>query len=54
MIGSLEDYTEYRYTSKGGRIGAASMKAQPYNFSTWQTMQSSVYGTCMVEHGQTP
>jgi hypothetical protein len=31
-----------------------SMKAQPYNFSTWQTMQFSVYGTCMTEHGQTP
>jgi len=31
-----------------------SMKAQPYNFSTWQTMQFSMYGTCMTEHGQMP
>jgi hypothetical protein len=31
-----------------------NMKAQPYSFSTWQTMQFSVYNTCMTEHGQTP
>jgi hypothetical protein len=31
-----------------------NMKAQPYSFSTWQTAQFSVYGTCMTEHGQTP
>jgi hypothetical protein len=31
-----------------------NMKAQPYSFSTWQTTQFSVYGTCMTEHGQIP
>lgn len=31
-----------------------NMKAQPYSFSTWETTQFAVYGTCMTEHGQTP
>lgn len=40
--------------SRAQALHDCSMKAQPYNFSTWQTMQFSVYGTCMTEHGQVP
>jgi hypothetical protein len=29
-----------------------NMKAAPYSFSTWETTQFAVYGTCMAEHGQ--
>lgn len=31
-----------------------SVKAAPYNFSTWQTTQFAMFGSCMVEHGQQP
>jgi hypothetical protein len=40
--------------SRAQAMHDCNMKAQPYNFSTWQTAQFSVYGTCMTEHGQTP
>jgi hypothetical protein len=40
--------------SRAQAIHDCNMKAQPYNFSTWQTMQFSMYGTCMTEHGQMP
>ncbi len=40
--------------SRAQAMHDCNMKAQPYNFSTWQTMQFSIYGTCMAEHGQQP
>jgi hypothetical protein len=40
--------------SRAQAMHDCNMQAQPYNFSTWQTAQFSVYGTCMTEHGQTP
>jgi hypothetical protein len=40
--------------SRAQALHDCSMKAQPYNFSTWQTTQFSMYGTCMTEHGQMP
>lgn len=40
--------------SRAQAMHDCNMKAQPYSFSTWQTAQFSVYGTCMTEHGQTP
>jgi hypothetical protein len=40
--------------SRAQAMHDCNMKAQPYNFSTWQTAQFSVYGACMTEHGQTP
>jgi hypothetical protein len=40
--------------SRAQAMHDCNMKAQPYSFSTWETMQFSIYGTCMTEHGQTP
>ena len=40
--------------SRAQAMHDCNMKAQPYSFSTWQTAQFSVYGTCMTEHGQMP
>jgi hypothetical protein len=40
--------------SRAQAMHDCNMKAQPYSFSTWQTAQFSVYGTCMTEHGQIP
>jgi hypothetical protein len=40
--------------SRAQAMHDCNMKAQPYSFSTWQTMQFSVYDSCMTEHGQTP
>ncbi len=40
--------------SRAAAIHDCSMKAAPYNFSTWETTQFAVYGTCMTEHGQQP
>jgi hypothetical protein len=40
--------------SRAQAMHDCNMKAQPYNFSTWQTAQFSMYGTCMTEHGQMP
>ena len=40
--------------SRAQAMHDCNMKAQPYSFSTWQTAQFAVYGTCMTEHGQTP
>ena len=40
--------------SRAAAIHECSMKATPYNFSTWQTERFSVYGTCMTEHDQMP
>jgi len=40
--------------SRAQAMHDCNMKAQPYNFSTWQTMQFSIYNGCMVEHGQQP
>jgi hypothetical protein len=40
--------------SRAQAMHDCNMKAQPYNFSTWQTAQFAVYGTCMTEHGQMP
>ena len=40
--------------SRAAAIHDCNLRAAPYNFSTWQTMQFSVYGTCMTEHGQQP
>jgi hypothetical protein len=40
--------------SRAQAMHDCNMKAQPYNFSTWQTMQFSIYNSCMVEHGQQP
>jgi hypothetical protein len=31
-----------------------SVTALRYNFSTWQIAQLASFGTCMVEHGETP
>jgi hypothetical protein len=31
-----------------------SIAASKYNFSTWQTTQFATFGTCMMEHGETP
>jgi hypothetical protein len=40
--------------SRAQAIHDCSMKAAPYNFSTWETTQFAMYGTCMTEHGQQP
>ena len=40
--------------SRAQALHDCSMKAQPYNFSTWQTTQFAMFGSCMVEHGQQP
>ena len=40
--------------SRAQAMHDCNMKAQPYNFSTWQTAQFAIYGSCMTEHGQTP
>ena len=40
--------------SRAQAMHDCNMKAQPYSFSTWETTQFAVYGTCMTEHGQTP
>jgi len=40
--------------SRAQAMHDCNMKAQPYSFSTWQTAQFAVYGSCMTEHGQTP
>jgi hypothetical protein len=40
--------------SRAQAMHDCNMKAQPYNFSTWQTTQFAVYGSCMTEHGQMP
>jgi len=40
--------------SRAQAMHDCNMKAQPYNFSTWQTAQFAVYSSCMSEHGQTP
>ncbi len=40
--------------SRAAALRDCSMKAAPYNFSTWETTQFAVYGTCMTEHGQMP
>jgi hypothetical protein len=40
--------------SRAAALHDCSVKAQPYNFSTWQTAQFAVFGTCMTEHGQMP
>jgi hypothetical protein len=31
-----------------------SVAASKYNFSTWQTAQFATFGTCMMNHGETP
>jgi hypothetical protein len=33
-------------------IHDCSVMASKYSFSTWQTTQFAVYGTCMAEHDQ--
>ena len=38
--------------SRAQAMHDCNMKAQPYSFSTWQTAQFAVYGSCMAEHGQ--
>jgi hypothetical protein len=40
--------------NRAAALHDCSMKAAPYNFSTWETTQFAVYGTCMTEHGQQP
>ena len=40
--------------SRAQAMHDCNMKAQPYNFSTWETTQFAVYGSCMTEHGQMP
>ncbi|MFZ1921291.1 MAG: hypothetical protein WBD53_11180 [Xanthobacteraceae bacterium] len=35
-------------------IHDCSTQASQWSFSTWQTKQFAVYGTCMAEHGQVP
>jgi hypothetical protein len=40
--------------SRAQAMHDCNMKAQQYSFSTWQTAQFAVYGTCMTEHGQMP
>jgi hypothetical protein len=40
--------------SRAAAMHDCNMKAAPYNFSTWETTQFAVYGTCMTEHGQMP
>lgn len=40
--------------SRAQAMHDCNMKAQPYNFSTWETTQFAVYGNCMTEHGQMP
>jgi hypothetical protein len=40
--------------SRAAAMHECNMKAAPYNFSTWETTQFAVYGTCMTEHGQMP
>ncbi|MGC1777706.1 MAG: hypothetical protein WBB34_07140 [Xanthobacteraceae bacterium] len=35
-------------------IHDCSTQASKWVFSTWQTKQFAVYGTCMAEHGQEP
>ncbi|MGB7037255.1 MAG: hypothetical protein WBD71_17215 [Xanthobacteraceae bacterium] len=35
-------------------IHDCSTQASKWSFSTWQTKQFAVYGTCMADHGQVP
>jgi hypothetical protein len=35
-------------------IHDCSTQASKWSFSTWQSTQLAVYGTCMSEHGQVP
>ncbi len=40
--------------SRAAALHTCSVEASKYNFSTWQTTQFAVFGTCMTEHGQQP
>lgn len=31
-----------------------SVQASKFSFSSWQTAQLAAFGTCMVNHGETP
>jgi hypothetical protein len=41
-------------TVRDQAVHDCSVQASKWSFSTWQSTQLAVYGTCMSEHGQVP
>jgi hypothetical protein len=37
--------------ARDAAIHECNVEASKYNFTSWQSTQSAVYGTCMTEHG---
>jgi hypothetical protein len=38
--------------SRSAALRECNKEAEKYSFSTWQTAQFAVYGSCMANHGQ--
>ena len=49
---SQSQSSEQQTSPRDAAIHECSVKASKYSFSTWQTTQFAVYGTCMNDHGQ--
>jgi hypothetical protein len=49
---SQSQSSEKQISPREAAIHECSVKASKYSFSTWQTTQFAVYGTCMYDRGQ--